>query len=192
MRPEFTGYDVAAAYIYRTSQATIRRWMRRLTDAGQAPPADPEEPDRFEVGSSAWALAPSRRPRRVDPAPQPASLLECRLLGGPRRGSRSPRFLWRLPHRRTDRHRRRFQSASWLRDDEQRREHGGVYALQLDPERADHYLFDGVSIPIRRDPITVSYRDGDSQAFVTRDRMTTHVGPMLHPRPAAGLRAPRR
>ena len=60
MRPEFTGHDVAAAYIYRTSQATIRRWMRRLTDAGPAPLADPEEPDRLEVGSSAWALAPGR------------------------------------------------------------------------------------------------------------------------------------
>ncbi len=60
MRPEFTGHDVAAAYIYRTSQATIRRWMRRLTDAGPAPIAEPEEPDRLEEGSSAWALAPGR------------------------------------------------------------------------------------------------------------------------------------
>src|SRR5687768_20233 len=49
MRPEFTGYDVAAAYVYRTSQATIRRWMRRLTDGERPPLADPEEPERLET-----------------------------------------------------------------------------------------------------------------------------------------------
>src|SRR5688500_1612232 len=46
MKAEFTGHDVAAAYIYRTGQATIRRWMRRLK-AGpeQAPLEEPDEPD---------------------------------------------------------------------------------------------------------------------------------------------------
>jgi acyl-homoserine-lactone acylase len=55
-----------------------------------------------------------------------------------------------------------------------------LYALDLDPRRADHYLFDGMSIPIRREPITVTYTSGDSQTPVTRERQTTHLGPALH------------
>src|SRR5690606_33789581 len=30
MPADFSGYDVAAAYVYRTSQATLARWQRRL------------------------------------------------------------------------------------------------------------------------------------------------------------------
>jgi acyl-homoserine-lactone acylase len=55
-----------------------------------------------------------------------------------------------------------------------------LYALDLDPKRADRYLFDGASIPIRREPITVSYADGGSQRLITRERLTTRVGPVLH------------
>ena len=181
MGPEFTGYDVAAAYVYRTSQATIRRWMRRLTDAGRPPLADPEEPDRLEVGSSAWALAPGRTTSGA------AILL------------RNPHLSWNAGYweahvvvpGRLDFYGdfriggpigivggfNQHLGFATTNNDVNTEE---VYALELDPQRADHYLFDGASIPIRREPITVSYADGGSQALATRERLTTHLGPALH------------
>ena len=181
MRPEFTGYDVAAAYVYRTSQATIRRWMRRLTDAEPAPTADPEDPDRFDVGSSAWALAPSRTTSGA------AILL------------RNPHLSWNAGYweahvvvpGRLDfygdfriggpigivggfNHRLGFATTNNDVNTEE------LYALHLDPRREDHYLFDGASMPIRHEPVMVSYADGGSQALASRERLTTHVGPVLH------------
>jgi acyl-homoserine-lactone acylase len=181
MRPEFTGHDVAAAYVYRTSQATIRRWMRRLTNAGPAPIADPEEPDRLDEGSSAWALAPGRTSSGA------AILL------------RNPHLSWNAGYweahvvvpGRLDFYGdfriggpigivggfNQHLGFATTNNDVNTEE---VYALDVDPRRADHYLFDGASIPIRREPTTLSYADGDSQAVATRERLTTRVGPVLH------------
>jgi acyl-homoserine-lactone acylase len=181
MRPEFTGTDVAAAYVYRPSQATIRRWLRRLTDAGRAPPADPEEPDRLEAGSSAWALAPDRTTSGA------AILL------------RNPHLSWNAGYweahlvipGRLDFYGdfriggpigivggfNQHLGFATTNNDANTEE---VYALTLDPLRADHYLLDDASIPIGRDPITVSYADGAGQGRVTRERLTTRIGPVLH------------
>jgi acyl-homoserine-lactone acylase len=181
MRPEFTGHDVAAAYVYRTSQATIRRWMRRLTDAGPAPTAEPEEPDRLEEGSSAWALAPGRTSSgaaillRNPHLSWNAGYWEAHVvvagrldfygdfrIGGPIGivGGFNPHL-----------------GFATTNNDVNTEE---VYALDVDPRRDDHYLFDGASIPIRREPIAVSYANGDSQTIATRERLTTRVGPVLH------------
>ena len=62
----FTGYDVAALSVYRSSASQTRRWINRLTGAPDAPLLDIERDDAaadgdpLEAGSSAWALAPSR------------------------------------------------------------------------------------------------------------------------------------
>jgi acyl-homoserine-lactone acylase len=181
MRVEFTGYDVAAAYVYRTSQATIRRWIYRLTDAERTPPADPEEPDRLEAGSSAWALAPARTTSgaaillRSPHLSWNAGYWEAHVvvpgrldfygdfrIGGPIGivGGFNPHLGFATANNDVNT--------------------GEMYALDLDPRRADHYLFDGMSIPIRREPVAVTYRNGDSQTLVTRERQTTHLGPALH------------
>ena len=181
MRPGFTGQDVAAAYVYRTSQATIRRWMRRLGDAGSPPTADPEEPDRLETGSSAWALAPSRTTSgasilmRNPHLSWNAGYWEAHVvvpgrldfygdfrIGGPIGivGGFNPHLGFATTNNDVD-------------TDE-------VYALERDSRRADHYLFDGAPVPIGREPISVSYRNGDGEAIATRERLTTRVGPVLH------------
>ena len=59
----FTGYDIAALYVYRPSGGQTRRWIRRLSGAPEAPLLDPDESaagGAVEEGSSAWALAPGR------------------------------------------------------------------------------------------------------------------------------------
>jgi acyl-homoserine-lactone acylase len=181
MRPEFTGHDVAAAYVYRTSQATIRRWIRRLTDEGRAPREDSDEPDRFETGSSAWALAPARTTSGA------AILL------------RNPHLSWNAgyweAHVVVPGHLdfygdfriggpigivggfNQHLGFATTNNDVNTEE---MYALELDPRRTDRYLFDGTSLPIRREAVTVSYGSADGQTRVTRERQITHLGPVLH------------
>src|SRR5690242_1198450 len=36
-----------------------------------------------------------------------------------------------------------------------------IYALDVDPAQADHYLFEGTSIPLERELVTVAFRNGD-------------------------------
>ena len=55
-----------------------------------------------------------------------------------------------------------------------------VYELDLDPTAPDAYRFDGTSVPVRYDVATVQYRDGDSLATATRRVATTPLGPVVH------------
>jgi acyl-homoserine-lactone acylase len=162
MPRDFSGYDVAAAYVYRANSNAIRR---RLD---------------LDTGSSAWALAPSRTTSGV-----PILL-------------RNPHLSWNagyweahvvIPNRLDfygdfriggpigiiggfNQH----LSFATTNNDVDTEE---VYALTLDPMRVDHYLFDGGSVPITRELITVAYGDGEGQALETRERQTTHLGPVL-------------
>jgi acyl-homoserine-lactone acylase len=55
-----------------------------------------------------------------------------------------------------------------------------IYALDVDPARPDHYLFDGTSVPVRRELVTVTYRNGPGLSTETRERWETPLGPVLH------------
>lgn len=55
-----------------------------------------------------------------------------------------------------------------------------VYALDADPDRPDHYLFDGASIPLRREEYSVQYRNGDALGSETRTIWSSPLGPVIH------------
>src|SRR5688500_4256310 len=55
-----------------------------------------------------------------------------------------------------------------------------LYSLDVDPARADHYLLDGVSLPLERVLVTVEYRNGDGLSSETRERWRTPMGPVVH------------
>ncbi|HEX9709162.1 MAG TPA: penicillin acylase family protein, partial [Candidatus Thermoplasmatota archaeon] len=55
-----------------------------------------------------------------------------------------------------------------------------VYALDADPERPDHVLFDGGSVPLRRELVTVEFRNGPALNTATREFWTTPLGPVIH------------
>lgn len=54
-----------------------------------------------------------------------------------------------------------------------------VYELELDPA-ADAYRFDGTLVPVRYETSTIRYRDGDSLATATRRFAFTPLGPVVH------------
>lgn len=55
-----------------------------------------------------------------------------------------------------------------------------IYALEVDPSKPDHYLLDGASQPLKRDLITVKFRNGDGLSSETREFFATPLGPVIH------------
>ena len=193
MRPEFTAYDVAALYVYRPRPRQVNGWIRRIEEAEEAPllglaggrqrPAmlDEEFPGATEEGSSAWALAPSR-------TTSGAAIL-----------MRNPHLGWTAgyweAHAVIEGHLDfygdfrigvplaiigGFNRHLGFATTNNSVENTEVYALEADPMNPDHYLFDGASMPIRRQAITVTYADGRGLTERTRERLYTHLGPVLH------------
>jgi acyl-homoserine-lactone acylase len=54
-----------------------------------------------------------------------------------------------------------------------------VYALDVDPDRPDHYLFDGGEVPVERVPVTVEWKNGDGLSSETREFWRTPLGPVV-------------
>ncbi len=62
-----------------------------------------------------------------------------------------------------------------------------VFALTLDPGAADHYLFDGRSLPLRRRDAVIQVRGDDGSLHdETRTFWSSHIGPIVY---RAGSRA---
>ena len=55
-----------------------------------------------------------------------------------------------------------------------------IYELDLDPQHADHYLFDGGSIPLVRDDATIAIKAEGSPKTQTRTFWHTPLGPVIH------------
>jgi acyl-homoserine-lactone acylase len=55
-----------------------------------------------------------------------------------------------------------------------------IYELTVDPARVDHYLFDGTSIPLSRELISVEWKNGDGTSTETREMWRTPLGPVVH------------
>ena len=202
MRPQFTGLDVAALYVYRPNARQVRRWVNRIREADEAPLLDPGgsvgnglAPDgkaekestvdtsivSVEEGSSAWALAPSRTVRNA------AILMRNPHLGWdagywevhtvvPGRLNFYGDFRIGGPLGIIGGFNRQLGFATTNNSVNNTE----VYALEADPAREDHYLLDGASVPIDRQSITLSYRDGASYATETRERLSTALGPVIY------------
>jgi len=174
----FTAHDVAALWVDETIEPKVDRFRRRL----QARRAEPER--ARDVGSNAWALAPSR-----------TTSGRAILL-------RNPHLSW-MPgwdNRYYEAHitvpgvidfygdfRVGFPlyfnggfnaHLGWAttNNDADLEE---IYALAADPERPDHYRFDGAAIPLERVPVTVEWKNGDGLATETREFWRTPLGPVV-------------
>ena len=193
-KPNFTGYDVAARDVTSASLASARRFLAKLAPpqnrrAGPAAAADPSnegEPtlgsdiDPIEEGSNAWAFAPSRTKSgkaillRNPHLAWNSGYYEGHMtvpgvldfygdfrIGGPFGviGGFNKDLGWSTTNNAPDL-------------DE-------IYALDVDPARADRYLFDGTSLPLERELTTVTYRNGTGLSTETRESWRTPLGPVI-------------
>ncbi|HEX6315616.1 MAG TPA: penicillin acylase family protein [Gemmatimonadaceae bacterium] len=182
--PRFSGYDVAAQDVGGASGGAIRSYQRmleqprRTTSNGDDREAAQEQDN---VGSNAWALAPSRtKSGRAILLRNPhlawnAGYYEAHLtvpgvidfygdfrIGGP--------FLVIGGF---NRH-LGFATTNNAQDRDE------LYELDADSLTPAHYLFDGTSVPLTRENATVTYRDGDRLATETRELWTSPLGPVVH------------
>jgi len=194
--PRFTAYDVAARDVEIATGGSASRFVARLDsaarrlagDSGRAnpPPALPSgtpapADDAIEEGSNAWAFAPSRTTSgrailmRNPHLAWSAGYYEAHVtvpgvldfygdfrIGGPFTviGGFNRDLGWSTTNNAPDL-------------DE-------IYSLDVDPDRVDHYLLDGVSLPLQRQLITVEYRNGHGLSSETRERWRTPMGPVIH------------
>jgi len=191
-RPQFTGYDVAARDVRVANPGAATRLLAALnptrTRGNGARGASFEQEDAatagsdpIEEGSNAWAFAPSRtRSGRAILVRNPhlawdAGYYEAHMvvpgvvdfygdfrIGGPFTviGGFNKHLGWSTTNNAPD-------------NDE-------YYALTVDSTRADHYLFDGASVALERDLVTVEYRNGHGVSTETREFWRSHIGPVVH------------
>ena len=166
----FTGIDALTTDMELPDRRGLERLLRHLPEA---PPS--------ERGSNAWALAPSRtRSGKAILLRNPhldwdAGYYEAHLtipgvvdfygdfrIGGPFQtiGGFNARLGWSTTNNAVD------------GDD--------VYALTVDPDRPEYVLFDGASIPLRRETITIAYQAEAGLAEESRELLSTAIGPVVH------------
>lgn len=203
MPADFTGRDVAATETNTISARKVRNFLNRLN-----PPATPERPvpsatdegtgdvsqrggdaegDEAEEGrgpddgSNAWAFAPSRTTSgkaillRNPHLQWTAGYYEAHMtvaggldfygdfrIGGPFTviGGFNRYLGW-----------------STTNNDQDLDE---IYSLDVDPHAADRYLFDGRSVAMTRELVSVQFRNGDGLSTETREYWSTPLGPVIH------------
>jgi len=188
LQPDFRGPDVLTTDLEWPDARLLRGYLRRVgapSETGSASSAgEAEAPGLMrhaEVGSNAWALAPSRtRSGRAILLRNPhldwgAGYYEAHVvvpgvlnfygdyrIGGPFQtiGGFNERLGWATTNNNPD-------------PDE-------IYLVSADPGKADHYLFDGLSVPLRRIETELQYRSGEAVATETRVSWATHLGPVIH------------
>ena len=196
--PRFTAYDVATRDIEMARAGAAGRFLARLDSSSrrergvggrtggagmtrqQATPEPPPD-DEIEEGSNAWAFAPSRTTSgraillRNPHLAWSAGYYEAHLtvpgvldfygdfrIGGPFGviGGFNRDLGWSTTNNAPDL-------------DE-------IYSLDADTARVDHYVLDGVSLPLQRQLVTVEFRNGDGMGTETREQWRTPMGPVIH------------
>src|SRR5687768_13383294 len=182
-KPIFHGHDVAAMDIGGSSVSAAQRIVLRQLQRDSARASGEPEPDADE-GSNAWAFAPSRtKSGRAILLRNPhlawnAGYWEAHVtipgqlnfygdfrVGGPFAvvGGFNEYLGFATTNNQTD-------------TDE-------IYALDVDQAHPDHYLFDGVSIPLTKRDVVVEYKTDTGIERATQTFWYTPLGAVAHRTP---------
>ena len=183
--PSFTPQDAAALWTDETVEPAERTFLRAL--ARRRPGEGSEDERKDNVGSNAWAFAPGRTTsgRAIllrNPhlswrdfwygnyyeahitVPGKVNFYGDFRVGFPLyfNGGFNDDLGWATTNNAPD-----------LEE---------VYALELDPRRADHVLFDGASMPLERVILRASWRNGTALTSESRAVWRTPIGPVIERR----------
>jgi len=174
---KFTGFDVAASVTSVTTSYQGRNFKERL----KRQKAIRDSLKLTEAGSNAWAFAPSRMKKgnavlvRNPHLSWSAGYYEAQItvedtlnfygdfrIGGLFAiiGGFNERLGWATTNNNPD-----------LEE---------VYALQADTLKADHFIIDGVSVPLNKKLLTAEFKNGPAIATETREFLFTPFGPVIH------------
>jgi len=185
MPTDLTGRDVLATEIIPPSTRKIRLFLNRLNPSANAdrPVAtlSEEEGKRADEGSNAWAFAPSRTKSgkaillRNPHLQWTAGYYEAQMtvpgvidfygdfrIGGPFAVIGG------------------FNKDLGFSTTNNSPDLDTFYSFDVDPKEPDHYLLDGKSIALKRESITVPFRNGEGISTETREFWSTQFGPVFH------------
>jgi acyl-homoserine-lactone acylase len=181
---DFTGYDIATLDVAGPNLAAARRFVSRLAPpaartAAPGPDGELEEPNP-NVGSNAWALAPSRtRSRRAILLRNPHLAWDAGYYEG---HATVPGVLdfygdFRIggPFAVIGGFNRDLGFATTNNSSVQ----DAVYALEVAPGRTDHVLLDGAAVPLVRETVTVEYSNGPGFSTESREAWRSPIGPVI-------------
>lgn len=181
LEPNFTGYDVHALGINAPGEAAVRSFLRKIDAQPRELQIALEPEPGPSDGSNAWAFAPSRTKSgkaillRNPHLSWNAGYYEAHItvpgklnfygdfrIGGPLGivGGFNEYLGWATTNNYPD--------------------IGVIYALEVDPERPDHYLFDGASVPLQRKDVVAEFKNGDGIGLEKREFLFTPIGPVIH------------
>lgn len=186
MPRDFTGRDVAATELIPLAARKVRAFLNKLNPPAATPgPAGVASNNESEIGpdegSNAWAFAPSRTKSgkaillRNPHLQWTAGYYEAHMtvpgvidfygdfrIGGPFTviGGFNRDLGWSTTNNSQDL-------------DE-------IYSLDVDPKGADRYMFDGRSVAMTRELVSVQFRNGDGLSTETREYWSTPLGPVIH------------
>ncbi len=189
MTPTFTAYDTHARDVQTWSRGDGRAFVRNLEERLERPRPTPwqglaeDDPDAYDLdGSNAWAFSGTR-----------TTTGNAILL-------RNPHLTWGAGYYEAHavvpgvlefygdfRIGGAFgiiggfnRNLGWATTNNYPT-YSQVYRLDLAPSRPDHYLLDGVALPLRERSVTVQYgREGRPSGAETRSTWWTSIGPVIH------------
>ena len=176
---DFTAQDVAALWVDETIEPRVEEFRRHL-----APQRAAGEIGRRDTGSQAWAFAPSRTTSH-----RAILLRNPHLNWGPGWDNRYYEMQITVPGV-VDFYGdfrvgfplyfnggfNAYLGWATTNNDAYLAE---IYALDADSTPPDHYRFDGASVALEREPVTVEFKSGDTLATETRVFWNTRIGPVV-------------
>jgi acyl-homoserine-lactone acylase len=185
--PQVTGHDVVAYGLAGVMRFAFNRGgiLNQFLKSQGAETALVDSADDGLVGSNMWAFAPSRsRSGRAilmgnphQPWAPVSTYYEAHLIVPGKLNFYGSTFIGRP-----------VLTTGW-------NEHLGwshtvnypdleeIYELELDPERADHYRFDGDSLPMARDDVEIAIQTPTGEETRKRTFWHTPLGPVVHRTP---------
>lgn len=184
--PTVTGHDIAAYGIAGVMRFAFNREKlidKFLASQGVKTAAlDTAEDEDREIGSNMWAFAPSRsrsgRALLMGNPHQPwapvSTYYEAHMTVPGRMNFYGSTFIGRP-----------ILTSGW--NDTLGWSHTvngpdleEIYELSIDPAKADHYLFDGGSVPLEREEVTVRIKTDGEPHSESRTFWHTPLGPVIH------------
>ncbi len=185
MPKDFTGSDVQATEIIPPSTRKIRLFLNRLNPPANNQPTPPstedEEGEGPDDGSNAWAFGPSRTKSgkaillRNPHLQWTAGYYEAHMtvpgvidfygdfrIGGPFAVIGG------------------FNKDLGFSTTNNSPDLDTFYSFDVDPKEPDHFLLDSKSVPLKRESLSVPFRNGEGVSTETREFWSTQFGPVFH------------
>ncbi len=186
--PEVSGHDVVAYGLAGVMRFAFNRHKILedfLKEQGVKTASLEDESQSAEVGSNMWALAPSRsqsgRALLMGNPHQPwapvSTYYEAHLIVPGKMNFYGSTFVGRPVL--TSGWNEQLGWSHTVNDPDLEE----IYELKLQPGHTDHYLFDGSSLPLEREDVTVEYTLGDKRKMSMHTFWHTPLGPVIHRTP---------